>query len=539
MFWLGWGLAIALLQIWHLFLPVDIFAMAACAAAGLAGLCVGSKSLGRLYHHLAKRSLKSVIVSTVVVLAVALYWANLALGPPGNWDTGLYHVQAVRWNSEYPIVVGLGNLHGRLAFNNSSFLYASMLDVGPWAKKSHHLCSGLLSLTLITQLIVGCRGVLRTADRQWLYSLLCLLLLSPLILMCHRPNFSPDTVAFLLGILPSLQLVQFMTRDWENANDRNLLLVSMSFLSIVGITVKVSFAPFGLAIVSIALAEVWARSRREQSWLISRRAVTVVGCLSAITAVTWIVRGVLLSGYVAYPHPLGAVDVPWRIPADRVTYMRDLIVAWARNSAAPVDEVLGNWHWLKPWALQQIRDFDGVVLPFLCAAVGMTSLAYRFFRGSNKLPREFALLLAPSLLTVLFVFLTAPDFRFAGAAPWLLGMTALALSLADYAGENSFGARKRFLASFALVLTLAVFGKSARHLNGTDAVSHMGQLPVVELSPRITWSGLTVYVPVDGNRAWDAPLPNTPHFDPDLTLRHPADLSSGFLINVRHDLVAQ
>src|SRR5688500_16524798 len=54
--------------------------------------------------------------------------AYLAAGPPLVYDTGFYHAQAVRWINEYPAVPGLANLHGRLAFNSSWFVWGALWD---------------------------------------------------------------------------------------------------------------------------------------------------------------------------------------------------------------------------------------------------------------------------------------------------------------------------------------------------------------------------------------------------------------------------
>src|SRR5262245_4356835 len=39
-----------------------------------------------------------------------------------NYDDGLYYLQTFKWNHEFPVTAGLGNLHGRLAFNSILFV---------------------------------------------------------------------------------------------------------------------------------------------------------------------------------------------------------------------------------------------------------------------------------------------------------------------------------------------------------------------------------------------------------------------------------
>jgi hypothetical protein len=51
-----------------------------------------------------------------------------------------------------------------------------------------------------------------------------------------------------------------------------------------------------------------------------------------------------------------------------------------------------------------------------------------------------------------------------------------------------------------------------------------------------TLSGLSVYVPVEGEQCWDSPIPCTPYFNPTLKLREPNDIKFGFLVTEYEDL---
>ena len=68
---------------------------------------------------------------------------------PTNYDSGLYHFSSIRWINEYAIVPGLGNLHGRLAFNQSFFTYVAALN--PFFNAGRVVANSYLwLLTLIT-----------------------------------------------------------------------------------------------------------------------------------------------------------------------------------------------------------------------------------------------------------------------------------------------------------------------------------------------------------------------------------------------------
>src|SRR5688572_15778226 len=65
----------------------------------------------------------SAAVLPLILLSAALFAVlENATHRPLNPDTNIYHAQAIHWIESYPVVPGLGNLHGRLAFNSSWFV---------------------------------------------------------------------------------------------------------------------------------------------------------------------------------------------------------------------------------------------------------------------------------------------------------------------------------------------------------------------------------------------------------------------------------
>ena len=144
-FWLGWACVLFFLQVWHLGLPVGGFAFLTIAGTGLAGLLWNGLQIRRL----TVTGLARHVGYLLMICVLALWLANHAIYPHLAFDTGLYHLPTIRWLESFPIVPGLGNLHGRFAFNCSYFLYVALLDVGPWVDKSHHLANSLLLVVRI------------------------------------------------------------------------------------------------------------------------------------------------------------------------------------------------------------------------------------------------------------------------------------------------------------------------------------------------------------------------------------------------------
>ncbi len=65
------------------------------------------------------------------ILILAFVFGSKALYTPWSGDNILYHLNTIHWLNEYPTIPGLGNLHGRLAFNQSYFSFLVPLNFCP------------------------------------------------------------------------------------------------------------------------------------------------------------------------------------------------------------------------------------------------------------------------------------------------------------------------------------------------------------------------------------------------------------------------
>jgi hypothetical protein len=123
----------------------------------------------------------------------------------------------------------------------------------------------------------------------------------------------------------------------------------------------------------------------------------------------------------------------------------------------------------------------------------------------------------------------APAIRFGEPALWTAAAT-----LGTFAALYLLDAQiKKRLFVFALLLCTAwaahprlLWNSYVRPSISVRAVPQLAEPPVV---PHQTFSGLTIYVPVETNQCWNAPLPCSPYFNDTLRLRRPNELRSGFI----------
>jgi len=511
-FWMGLVFVVGFLQLWHLFLPIALPALACVAVLGAAGLAWnGPTTAAYLRRGWARRK------AAVIPIAILAVWlANRAVQPCTTYDTGLYHTSAVRWATEYPIVPGLGNLHSRLAFNNANHLVAAMLEVGPWYGRSYHLPNGLYALMVALQCVAGAYALFAPDPRRRQAGLFDLLLLTPVILIAVHSwtsSHATDLPAAMIGFVAASGVFRFCLLRDRPMREQAYDVVFLAAVLTVGVCVKLSMLMFVALGVPLVLG-VWAARALRRRASVTPPLLAVAGAVGLLI-IPWMLRGVILSGYPLFPSTIGRVDVPWRMPDYLVRSTRAGIATFARRA-----QDTQGWGWLRPWAGELDRE---TLLPAALILLAAAALAASGIirRARPAPPRQPWLALLPAAGGIVFWFFTAPAQRFGMFLFWILAAGLVAIFFACFAA----GASRRRL---TVVLVICLVFSACHIKKGFHA--RFAPLPQVPLEIYRTESGLKLYVPAEGDQCWDAPLPCTPHPQKNLRLRRPGRLESGFVI---------
>jgi len=526
----GWCLGIALLQVWHLWLPVDWRAIPpVLALAGLGFWCRRAAVRGFVQSH--GRRFR---IALGILLLAAAWIAEHTITQPRFGDSALYHLSAVQWTGRFPIVPGLGNLHDRFAFNNSYFLYAAVLDTGIFSHRSHHLASGILSVLCMARILCGMAVVLGRQGRARMHDVFDALFLVPVIVLTmgaygFGSSPAPDYAIFVLGFFTASELLWLLeTADDAKGRPRNRsvlqgALLFIVLLSAVGVTVKLSH--LALALLAPGLAFLALAAARRRIWPLDTATLLWVLSIGIGAFVPWMIRGVILCGYMAYPMTVGAFPVEWRLPASELERMQRVLRGWARKWERGHSHTLGNWRWVWPWLNRIVRRPFEVMTPVFMGAL-FPLFGILAARGRSQRRRVFPvwLFLLVPVLGIVFWFLTCPMPRYSGVSFWMLGAGGAALAL-RYAKRDT-------RAACVLALTAVLFFMNVELMPFVRTWRiHTGPAWTGNTKVMTTRSGLQVHVPVEGDRCWDAPLPCTPYFKTNLRLRVEGDMAKGFVVD--------
>ncbi|GAB4506185.1 MAG: hypothetical protein Kow00123_03230 [Anaerolineales bacterium] len=519
-FWVGWALTLAVLQIWHVFFAVNWVALTFVWLLGLAGLGLHWRDVWALLQAEWRENGRV----WLAVAVLGLWFGNLATAGTTNYDDSLYRIQSMLWAKSYPIVPGLGNVHGRLAFNSTYYLYAAMLDAGEWTGRALHLAGGLLATVLMAHSVRSMAALFGGRGHGRAYRLFYALLLAPLVVEISGGNIAtlaPSVPIFVLASILLGELVGFLVRVDEMASaEVRLWLLWFALIACAGIVVERSFAVFGIAVFVVALA-IWLARRPRPAW---REALGTLawGCVPfALLIAPWMARGIILSGYPVYPNVFGGVNVPWRVPRALVISEANWLRSWVRTPQVFWGDVLADMSWVRKWADSLPADVPRAV--GVAFVAGLAGLLAPGFAGPARRKRLWPILLPPIAALVAW-FLTVPNPRLAMGAFWGLAAGALTATAArfvggaDATGESDAEGRRQSGFLLLVVLAFFLFLSPIRppYLVAPGSDAGFSPMPSPAYEGRVTNAGFVVYVPKEGDRCGSAPLPCAHSFRPNL-----------------------
>jgi hypothetical protein len=535
-FWVGWALLILFLQIWQIFFPVGVVSLAILVIAAIIGYYRARRALLGWVKVVSKGA-AAVMVGFSGAFLMLL--ANQATFARYSYDHGLYHLQMVKWLTTFPLVPGLGNLHHRFAFNNSSFLYAAQMNVGVFEGLAHQTASTLLIFMLVLRGLIAVYRLLGQGN-QARFSHVFYVLTIPFVLnhvlTSSFAGYSTDIVIFVLQILVAGELLELYSHPRRALPAVKNQILFIVLLCAAGITVKLSFVVFaGMAILAAVAALVWAGGTGIRSHL-----RTVYGWLGvgALLIVPWLIRHVILSGYLLYPSTLISFPVKWKIPYAMAAPIAAGIRDWARELGSGTinpEDWFGNWFSVFPFEMMEAVIYAGLIL--LSVAVLRIALRLKPVEW-----RGVFVVLAVTFLSLLYWFWMAPSLRFIGALIWLVIVSGLLLLYGQLIQLKAVRSPHMLLAFMLLLLMFWLSPDFKSVSMRTMIVPPLERDVAAEqmlgdpIQYQETDSGLKVFIAAGeaDELCWDMPLPCTrlADFDPRLSMIDPADMRKGFYIAI-------
>jgi hypothetical protein len=261
------------------------------------------------------------ITELVSVTIISFLLCLIGSNAPTISDSGLYHLSAIKWIENYAVVPGLGNIHGRFAFNPSVFnLSAAFLCRGIFDQPMY-VVNPLFSILFFAY---GFNRLLKHKNSQ-INIFFVFLLAVPLALYYTVARINSPTPDLLACLLPVYLFLRFI--ESENEPDISGARITFTTMAVVVsvylMTIKLSIAPI-LLLPAYLIYKHYAQ--------IKLKGLFLFGAISFIVVLPWMLRTYILSGYLIYPLP--GIDVfspDWKIPLSLVEQEKLIVHNYART----------------------------------------------------------------------------------------------------------------------------------------------------------------------------------------------------------------
>jgi hypothetical protein len=506
----GFALAAVLAGCWHLFHAVDLSAVIFITAVCIVILIVLRKDISGLLRPLlssgSTRLILLILFSVFVVISAA---------EAHDWDTYLYHAQAVRWIENYRVIPGLANFHKRFGYNSALMPMHALMSMS-FTGHPLHIVNGFVTFIIISVSVLSIRSAV--LEKHFKRSLL--LWISALFYFVY----SIDSVSSLGTDIVPMMLLIYIFATWCDLSDNGVHDPSayglLALLGIFDITVKLSVATVSLLAFAVIV------------WLIRDRKIREILSfifLSLITVIPYFIRNVITTGYLLYPmESLDLFDVDWKVPWEVAYWDRAEIVMFGRLFRGTLDESIGLSFtgWFQSW-FGQIDQVPRILL-LLSAVFGVGALIYTVKNIRNRQALTDIFLMATAVIGMLYWLLSAPLMRY--------GFCTILIALSVMAGTVLSDPKRIAQMSlfFAVLICLYVPVKI-----NTDYLSENENLiwaaPFYQHECKedvmidVNGNAHTIYIPVEGDQGGYEIFPETPYYSDEYVRMRGDSFQDGFI----------
>jgi len=442
----------------------------------------------------------------------------VALNYPITYDTGMYHIQMIKWIEEYAAVPGLANLHGRFGFNSNIFTVFALTSFTEMFDQEIFSINFTTMAVLIVFFIHRLIKVYRESGFTgfWLFYLIVF------VVILRLPNLSGPSPDFLATAIPFFIFIRIL----EISKNRNSYLGDYAFiflLSIYLLTIKLAAVPIAFLFVFVIIK--YRSEIVKYLWLIP---------VAMIIFLPWFIRNIVLTGWLIYPFPaLDLFSFDWQVPVERVIDEKNAVTGWGRMpgpqfmlaAEMSIVEWFPQW-WRELGIINQLLLILSIASPFIFLLFQIYKRRW-FSYGINAV-------VFSSFSGIIFWLFMAPDWRFGEVFVMTAGLSPLLWLNIKWKPVNSpnLGVGMILMGLYCVL----VIGKlNTLQTVATDLYLTGGLRPLKIQIPEsiefcfISIDGEKIYFPENTieDRCFDHDLPCTPFPDPTLEFRGKT-LGAGF-----------
>jgi hypothetical protein len=514
---IGWGSIAMLLQVYHLFFPVNLFAhiyiWLSIVILATGQFKMIAKDVVSSLHQISSKKHVAVGLGFLILVLINI------VSRKADGDIGDYHLQAIRWIEEFAAVPGIGNIRRQLGNNSNWFLLQAFGGL-------HFL--GIRSVyTLNASLVIMAALYVTPHLKQhfWLRNLLLLFYFAIVATRKYTGGVTND-ISITIGIII---LFCWFTDIVNNHNKKAIELLLLLVLTMLLITYKLSALPMVLFAIGV-----FFYAFKQQ--LITIRIIYFIIGIGVLVFIPWFITNVIHSGYLFFPvTSSNFFDVDWKMRPEIVAYEVYANLAYAR--APDLDIEVSRYYTFNQWWPHWLKSVD--VFSFILLGGGLFFYITLFTqwltnkRFRNQFTAHYYWIIASTCMVALVLWFThGPTPRF------VFGYLVFTITMGVNLFHQTTLQQLLYKHKFSLVATLLIvlIASSLKNQITNQIFSSSLIMPPGYMQPEIqkfAVAGGTLNVPLPRQQCWDSKLPCTNLPDSGIQYRG-TTLNQGFRIKTQH-----
>lgn len=333
----------------------------------------------------------SPIQKIIIVLFICFILFN-QLYSGSFYDELVYHQQQVRWNEEYAVVPGLGNLEDRFGFNSNYLLLSAVFSSRFVMGEAFFTLQSLLFSLIIIWALAG------VFKNKFNIQYVIILIVAVIIGATSTTMLSVSST----DIIPILCIFYFLSKSALNPKWIYQKPLLACLLPVTLVTFKLSTALFCLVCVAVLIYLVKSKKYSNIIFIITS---------SVLVVIFWLIRNVIVTGYLVYPlYEIDLFSFDWKMPKATLVLEKIHISEWAR--------FIFNYEYLKkifiigPYNNRIYYINQCIQFLFLIIIIIFPIFIIYSIWKNKKTDKNLYLYYGVSIICIAFSFINAPDPRF-------------------------------------------------------------------------------------------------------------------------------
>ena len=330
-------------------------------------------------------------------------------------DTSLYHLQTIKWFSEYKITFGLSNLEPRLGVNSLWHVFLSLFNFRFYQIQTIYFVSSLVHAILIYEVFLNKKKFYKLSNFFLIFSIIFVLIFAIIHPFENGTIYylvgSPenDTVVMCLFII-TIYLFFKLLEEEKNKNFEYLNLIIL--YSLIAALSKLSH--FSLILIPSLLIIIFKYSK----------IINKINLLSFFLFSIMILRSIILSGCIFFPVASTCFkNISWGLPINDVDIAGKIYKSFARDTPlrekwTDFDHTLNSFDWLYPWFNEYVLNTSFFLILFILIFINLIlfliAKIYKIKKNNNIFNYStFFSIVALLYLSTFIIWFQSPAIRYA------------------------------------------------------------------------------------------------------------------------------